>query len=193
MFKHIFIIAGPNGAGKTTNAKSLIPDLNTLYEFVNADKIAGGLAPMRPESVALTASKLMIKRLRELLSLNKNFAFETTAAGTNYLKYLRQARSKGYEINLLFLWLSSPDLAINRVAQRVNQGGHHVPNEIVRRRYYSGIKNLIKHYLPIADKALILDNSNTEQRKNVAYKNNQKHFKIEDPKTWEEIAKLAHG
>lgn len=98
---------------------------------------------------------LMIKRLRELLDADKSFAFETTASGTNYVKHLKSAKANGYQINLTFLWLSKPEEAVKRVAQRVKQGGHNVPQDSVIRRYYSGIKNLMMHYLPLADEAFI--------------------------------------
>src|SRR5580704_2136057 len=97
-----------------------------LYEFINADEIARGLAPLHPESVAITASKLMLKRLRELFEADKSFAFETTAAGKNYIKYLKEAKARGYQLGLMFLWISSPEQAIQRVSKRVVQGGHHV-------------------------------------------------------------------
>src|SRR5580692_4024321 len=126
MSKKILMIAGPNGAGKTTMTLELITDQTMLYEFINADEIARGLAPLHPESMSLTASKLMLKRLKELLDANKTFAFETTGAGTNYIKHLGEAQAKGYEVHLMFLWLSSPDLAVKRVAKRVEQGGHHI-------------------------------------------------------------------
>jgi predicted ABC-type ATPase len=103
MSKRIIMIAGPNGAGKTTLASRLVPDLPILYEFINVDEIARGLAPLHPETVAISASKLMITRLRELLEAKKSFAFETTAAGTNYLKYLREAKERGYQVGLMFL------------------------------------------------------------------------------------------
>src|SRR5436189_4742062 len=103
--KRIFIIAGPNGSGKTTTALSLLPDMIGIYEFINADEIARGLAPFHPESMALTASKLMVMRLRELLKANRSFAFETTASGRNYIKYLKEARDNQYEVNLIYLWL----------------------------------------------------------------------------------------
>src|SRR5438105_5656683 len=115
MSKKILMIAGPNGAGKTTMTLELIRGCSMLYEFINADEIARGLAPLHPESMALTASKLMIKRLKELLEASKSFAFETTASGTNYVKHLKDAKSKGYEISLTFLWLTSPAQAIERV------------------------------------------------------------------------------
>ncbi len=192
MDKKIFIIAGPNGAGKTTTALALQPDLLSIYELINADEIARGLAPMHPESVSLAASKLMVHRLRELLAAKKNIAFETTAAGINYVKHLEKARSMGYEINLMYLWLSSPGLAVKRVEHRVAEGGHHVPRETIERRYIAGIKHVITHYLPLADTALILDNSN-DQQKIIARKSIPNTLKIEDKKTWEEILRLAHA
>src|SRR6185503_997033 len=187
MNKKIFMIAGPNGAGKTTTAMSLISNIVMLDEFINADEIARGLAPMHPESMSLTASKLMLKRLRELIGSNKNFAFETTGSGTNYIKHLKEAQINGYEVNLMFLWLSSPDLATERVACRVKQGGHHVPEDTIRRRYYSGMKNLIHHYLPIVDKALIVDNSIAGFNKVIASKHAVNDLKIEEPIIWNEI------
>lgn len=192
MAKKMFMIAGPNGSGKTTTAMSLILETDSLYEFINADEIAKGLAPMHPESTALTASKLMLKRLRELVDNNKNFAFETTAAGTNYIKHLKEAQAKGYEVELLFLWLSSPELAIDRVAKRVAQGGHHIPEETIRNRYRNGIRNLIQHYLPISNYALIMDNSSFGSNTVIAKKDAQTGFTIEAPMIWKEIERMAH-
>jgi len=191
MTKKIFMIAGPNGAGKTTTALSLIANDTMIYEFINADEIARGLAPMHPEGMSLTASKLMLKRFKELLETNKNFAFETTASGTNYIKHLKEAQINGYEVHLIFLWLSDPDLAVKRVAQRVVQGGHHIPEDTIRRRYYSGLKNLIKHYLPLANRALIFDNSITELNKIIARKNITDGLKIEEPIIWKQIEEIA--
>jgi predicted ABC-type ATPase len=192
MSKRILMIAGPNGAGKTTMALTLIPDLPMFYEFINADEIARGLSPLHPESMALTASKLMIKRLKELLEADKSFAFETTASGTNYIKHLKEAKSKGYETGLMFLWLSTPEQAIQRVIERVRQGGHHVPEDVIKRRYYAGLKNLLKYYLPLADSALVLDNSpgeiqNVIARKNLGYSLEVKHMSI-----WEKMQELGH-
>lgn len=157
------------------------------------DEIARGLAPLHPESMSLTASKLMLKRLKELLDANKTFAFETTGAGTNYIKHLKEAQAKGYEVHLMFLWLPSPDLAIKRVAKRVEQGGHHIPEETVRRRYYLGIKNLIIHYLPLVDRALILDNSVAESTKIIAKKHAKDDLKVEELIIWKEIHEVAHA
>lgn len=194
--KRILMIAGPNGAGKTTIASRLIPDLPMLYEFINADEIARGLAPLHPETVALSASKLMITRLRELFEANKSFAFETTAAGTNYIKYLKEAKSKGYQLGLIFLWVSSSNQAIQRVSKRVSQGGHNVPAETVKRRYYAGIKNLFKYYLPLADFAIILDNSLPleDTDRIIASKSVQYPLEVENKTVWKKMERTAaHG
>ena len=126
------------------------PNFTNIYDFINADEIAQGLAPFHPESMALMASKLMIKRLQDLLKANTSFAFETTASGRNYIKYLTEARGNGYKIHLMYLWLNNENLAVERVAKRVAQGGHHIPEEIIRKRYKLGMINIIKYYLPLA-------------------------------------------
>jgi predicted ABC-type ATPase len=193
MSKKILMIAGPNGAGKTTLTLELIKDPSAIYEFVNADEIAKGLAPLHPESKALEASKLMIKRLKELLINGKSFAFETTASGTNYVKHLKDAKAKGYEINLTFLWLASPEEAIKRVAQRVKQGGHHVPEDTIKRRYYLGLKNLLTSYLPLADSAKILDNSSEEsKRRMIARKDRKGILEIFNKDIWKQMEKIDH-
>lgn len=192
MTKKIIMIAGPNGAGKTTTAVSLISDTSMVYEFINADEIARGLAPIHPESMSLTASKLMLKRFKELLEANKNFAFETTASGKNYIKHLEEAQANGYEVHLMFLWLYSPDLAVQRVAHRVEQGGHYIPEGTIRRRYYAGIKNLIKYYLPLSDTAIILDNSIAKMNRVIVSKHIIDGLKIEEPDIWKEIQVVAN-
>lgn len=186
MTKKILMIAGPNGAGKTTITLELMAKGPKLYEFINADEIAKGLAPLHPESMALTASKLMIQRLKELLVAGKSFAFETTASGTNYMKHLKSAKSKGYEVNLTFLWLSSPEQAVKRVAQRVKQGGHHVPEATIIRRYFTGIKNLMNLYLPFADTAIIMDAS-SEKTGIIARKNSDDSINILNQTLWKKL------
>jgi predicted ABC-type ATPase len=191
MLKQILMIAGPNGAGKTTLSKNLFSQNKpVLYEFINADEIARGLAPLNPDSVSLTASKLMIQRFRQLLQDNKSFAFETTAAGTNYVKHLKNAKSQGYEVNLAFLWLDDPDQAIARVAQRVKQGGHHIPRDVIVRRYYAGGKNFLLHYLPIADSVVVINNSpHVTSTALIAKKDSQHPLQIVDIHLWEQLQK----
>lgn len=163
--KEIHIISGPNGAGKTTSAKSLLPDFLETNEFVNADKIAAGLSPLNPESVSLLAGKLMLKRIDDLMDQDKSFAIETTLSGRNYVDLINNARQKGYLINLIFLYLDIPELAKDRVENRVQAGGHNIPEIDIMRRFYRGIRNLIDFYLPIVDTASVYDASTTTRKK----------------------------
>jgi len=155
---NLYIISGCNGAGKTTASYTVLPDLLNCTEFVNADIIAAGLSPFNPESVALEAGRIMLQRINDLLETRVDFAFETTLATKNYVSFIKKAKEKGYNVTLLYLWLSSPQLAIDRVAKRVSQGGHYIPADIIERRYYRGIKNLFNLYMPICDNWIIVDN-----------------------------------
>ena len=133
-------------------------------EFVNADEIAKGLSPFNPESVAIEAGRLMLKRIEELLSDGADFAFETTLATRSYANLIRRAQEKGYYVMLVYFWLETPELALNRVQMRVAAGGHNIPQEVVRRRYANGIRNLMQIYTPICDYWIIVDNSNSPFR-----------------------------
>jgi predicted ABC-type ATPase len=157
--KDIVILGGPNGAGKTTAASILLPAMLGIREFVNADEIARGLSPFNPEESAVAAGRLMIERIQVLIQDGKSFAFETTCAGRGHVRTLQSCRSAGYRQTLIYLWLPSPEAAISRVARRVAQGGHHIPEQVIRRRYSAGLKNMHRLYLPLVDVAYIYDNS----------------------------------
>jgi predicted ABC-type ATPase len=158
--KIIYIIAGCNGAGKTTASLTILPEILNCKEFVNADNIAFGLSPFQPEKVAFEAGRIMLERIETLLKLNKNFAFETTLSTKSYKYRLLKAKQNGYTVKLLFFWLPSIEMAINRVAIRVLEGGHNIPTEIIARRYSRGIENLFKIYIPLCDDWAVFDNSN---------------------------------
>ena len=157
--ENLYIIAGCNGAGKTTASFTILPEILDCKEFVNADEIAKGLSPFQPEKVSLEADRIMLDRINELLKSDENFAFETTLATKSHKSKLLLAQEKGYNVTLLFFWLQNVKLAIERVKIRVQEGGHNIENEVIRRRYVNGIKNLFNIYLPIADEVLIFDNS----------------------------------
>ncbi len=159
--KHLYIISGPNGAGKTTASYSVLPKILQCKEFVNADEIARGLSPFNPESVAVEAGRLMLNRIRDLLSRNESFSIETTLATRSYFRLVDNAHRQGYEVTLLFFWLKSPEQAQERVAERVSKGGHNIPKDIIVRRYYEGIDNLFKIYMPIVDTWVLVNNSET--------------------------------
>jgi len=157
---NLYIIAGCNGAGKTTASFTILPKMLDCREFVNADEIARGISPFQPEKVAIKAGKVMLTRIEELLAEETDFAIETTLTTTTYKKTIRRAQDSGYEVTLLFFWLNSEKLAIDRVKQRVKEGGHNIPEETIRRRYHRGIKNLLDIFSDICDNYMIIDNSN---------------------------------
>ncbi len=156
---NLYIISGCNGAGKTTASYSVLPDMLNCREFVNADEIAKGLSPFQPDKVAIEAGRIMLSRIKDLINHNTDFAFETTLSTKSYVHFIREAQSKGYFVTLVYFWLNSPELAVERVKTRVIYGGHNIPEDVIRRRYKTGINNLSKLYLPICDYWLIIDNS----------------------------------
>ena len=155
---NLYIIAGPNGAGKTTASFNLLPDVLHCPNFVNADEIARGLSPFNPESVAIEAGRLMLKRISELLQRNESFSIETTLSTRSYFRLIEKAHTQGYEVTLLFFWLKSPEQAIERVAERVAKGGHNIPEDIIVRRYWEGLDNLFNIYMPIVDTWVLVNN-----------------------------------
>ncbi len=140
-----------NGAGKTTASFTILPELLNVKEFVNADEIAKGLSPFQPEKVSIEAGKIMLRRINELVSQNLDFAFETTLASRSFVSLCNAAREVGYQICLIFLWLDSKELAIERVKQRVLEGGYNIPTETIVRRYSNGLKIFFLLYKDIVD------------------------------------------
>jgi len=155
----LYIVAGCNGAGKTTASFTLLPELFSCMEFVNADEIARGLSPFRPDSVALEAGRAMLNRIKDLTEAGETFAFETTLSANSYIGKIRAARKKGYMTVLIYIWLEHPGLAKERVRTRVNEGGHDIPPNVIERRYTRGIRNLFVKYLQEVDGVFIIDNS----------------------------------
>lgn len=159
---NLYIISGPNGAGKTTASYTVLPEILDCREFVNADEIARGLSPFNPEGVAIEAGRLMLMRIEELLAACEDFAIETTLATRSYVSLVRRAQAKRYTVTLVYFRLESPELAAERVAQRVAGGGHNIPTDVIRRRYEKGINNLFELYINVVDSWLIFDNTNSE-------------------------------
>ncbi len=183
--KKLYIIAGPNGAGKTTASMEYLKvDLNCM-EFVNADNIAYGLSPFQPEKVAITAGKLMLKRIDELLELQIDFAIETTLSSMQLMRIIERAKEKHYEIILLFYWLDSVDLAVRRVENRVANGGHNIPKDTIERRYYRGINNLFQLYIKTVDYWLLIDNSDINPE--IISEGTSQEVKINNEDKWKAI------
>ena len=160
----IVIIAGPNGAGKTTFAREFLPNEGNCPTFINADLIAAGISPFAPESVSIRAGRLMLDEIDDRVRNRKSFAFETTLSGRSYLHKIRQWQELGYHVKLLFLSLPNADVAIARVAARVSQGGHNIPENIIRRRFDSGLKNFDTMYKQQVDAWMLYDNSESKPR-----------------------------
>lgn len=157
---NMYVIAGCNGAGKTTASYSILPEMLDCTEFINSDEIAKGLSPFQPKAVKFEATRIMLERMRTLIELGSDFAFETTLATKTFEAILKRAKEKGYKITLVFFWLDTPELAYCRVQERVAHGGHDVPKDVVYRRYVMGTRYLSKIYIPMVDYWMIIDNSN---------------------------------
>jgi predicted ABC-type ATPase len=164
MDAHAYIIAGPNGAGKTTFAKDFLPNYTDCREFLNADLVAAGISPFDPDAAAISAGRVLLSRMRQLISQRRDFGFETTLAGRAYVSLFRQMKDRGYRLHLFYLWLPSVELAIARVADRVELGGHNVPEDVIRRRFAVGGRNLIESYLPLFDTWMLFDSSTHRPR-----------------------------
>lgn len=159
---NLYVVAGPNGAGKSTFARLFLPEYADCREFVNADLIAAGLSPFNPESLAIQAGKLMLERIEALAEARVDFGFETTLAGKSWVPLFQRLRERGYRLHIFFLWIPGPELALARIEERVRAGGHAVPEEVVRRRYYRGIRNFFENYASMVDNWLIFDGSRQE-------------------------------
>ncbi|WP_028310931.1 zeta toxin family protein [Derxia gummosa] len=153
------IIAGPNGAGKTTFAREFLPNEAGCPVFVNADLIAAGLSPFAPEQAAIQAGRLMLRELDRHFAARQSFALETTLSGRAYLRLIEQWRAADYRVKLIFLSLASADEAVARVALRVRQGGHHIPEPVIRRRFEAGLSNFRELYAPRVDAWALYDNA----------------------------------
>ena len=160
----MYIISGCNGSGKTTASYTLLPELLDCSEFVNSDEFAKSLAPFHPETAYITASRYMLKKLRYLFTRREDFCIETTLATRSLLKTVRMAQDQGYFVTVVYLWLRSPEIAIKRVAARVEAGGHDVAPDVIRRRYYTGLEYFFDLYAPVCDKWMLVDNSEADFR-----------------------------
>lgn len=160
----LYVVAGPNGAGKTTFAKRFLPHYARCLDFINPDLIAGGLSPFAPERVRLEAGRLMLMRMYQYASAGRSFAIETTLAGRSYLPMFKRLKARSYSMHLFYLWLPSVDLAVRRVADRVRQGGHNIPESDIRRRFSKSLHNLFQLYRPVFDSLHFFDNSGNVPR-----------------------------
>ena len=186
----LYIISGCNGAGKTTAAYTMLPEMLECSEFVNSDEFAKGLSPFQPEKASIQASRYMITKIRYLLKRQKDFAVETTLATRSLLKTVQLAQSAGYTVTLLYFWLNSPELAIERVQARVEAGGHNIPEETIRRRYQVGIDYFFHYYSPICERWILADNSQIPFRV-IAEGSKDTIINIKDEETFQKIRSIG--
>ena len=182
----LYIISGCNGAGKTTASYTMLPEMLECSEFVNSDEFAKGLSPFQPEKASIQASRYMITKIRYLLKRQRDFGIETTLATRTLLKTIRMAQAAGYTVTLLYFWLNSPELAIERVAARVETGGHNIPEETIRRRYRVGIDYFFHDYAPICERWILADNSQIPFRV-IAEGSKNDLINIKDETTYDKI------
>lgn len=185
MAKNLYIIAGCNGAGKTTASFTVLPEILDCDEYVNADEIARGISPFKPERVAIQAGRIMLLRIRELLAAGVSFALETTLATKSYQNLIKEAKSEGYTVTILFFYLESVALAIDRVSIRVKEGGHNIPVDVIERRYYSGIQNFFSVYQNLVDVWQFYDNSGLSPELLAYYENEE--INIFNNAKWESL------
>jgi len=155
----VFVLAGPNGAGKSTAAPVLVQEMAGIDRYINADAIARGLSPFDPGISVVAAGRVMLRHMDELAAERQSFAIETTLAGVRLAKRLERLRDDGYQIHIVYLWLHSPELAIERVAQRVRLGGHSIDESVIKRRYFRSLENFVAIYSPLAELWRVYDNS----------------------------------
>jgi predicted ABC-type ATPase len=187
----VILIGGPNGAGKTTLSRAVVSESLGVAEFVNADVIAQGLSGFDPERAAMQAGRVMLTRLRELAAARASFAFESTLASRTFAPWLAGLVAGGYDFNLVFVWLSSPALAVERMKLRVSKGGHFVPPDTVRRRYRRAIANFVTLYMPLATRWAVYDNSATGDPKLVAFMDAGKPAVVAAARPWKRILEIA--
>lgn len=185
----LYIVSGCNGSGKTTASYTILPEMLQCSEFVNSDEFAKGLSPFSPDSASIQASRYMLLKIHYLLERKSDFGIETTLATRSLKKIVLQAQKLGYFVTVLYFWLESPDVAVSRVRARVEAGGHNVPEDTIRRRYYTGLQYFFQDYSPIADRWILADNTHIPFT--VIAQGWQKHMVVKDNQKYEAIARLA--
>lgn len=185
----VIVFAGPNGAGKSTHADAILAKLG-IETFVNADYIARGLSGRNTDSVAFEAGRIMLKRLRQLADSKADFAFESTLSSRTFALFLRALKVQGYAVVIYYFSLENPLLAVRRVKLRVSLGGHHVPSDVVRRRFGRSLSNFFKLYSPLADEWTLFDNSGENDARVIATQS-VNHLTVTEAATWQKLQKLS--
>jgi predicted ABC-type ATPase len=159
-----YIIAGSNGAGKTTFATQFLPFYADCRNFINPDLLARAFSPFDPDAGMLRAGRAVLEGIAQFTAARKDFAFETTLSGRSYVPLLGRVKQAGFKLHMFYLWIPSPDLALMRICDRVENGGHNVPERDVRRRFGRTLSNLFRLYRPLLDTLHFFDNSSDPPR-----------------------------
>lgn len=183
----MYIIAGCNGSGKTTSSYTLLPELLECREFVNSDEFAKSLSPFDPSAASVSASRYMLMKIMYLLERNEDFCIETTLATRTLANVIRDAQRRGYYVTIIYFWLNSVNLGIERVRARVAAGGHNIPEDVLVRRYHIGLKYFFESYISLCDRWVLADNTKipftvvAEGTKDLTFiKDNEKYRKIQN-------------
>ncbi len=186
----LFILSGCNGSGKTTASYSLLPELLECSELVNSDEFAKSLSPFNPSAASVIASRYMLAKIKYLLSRKVDFIIETTLATRSLTNIINEAKELGYEVTLIYFWLNSVELAINRVKKRVASGGHSIPEDVIRRRYVMGLKYFFEIYSPICHRWVLADNSKSPFT--VVAEGTKDNIQIKDEEKYALIRKICY-
>ncbi len=185
----LYVISGCNGAGKTTASYALLPEMLGCSQFVNSDEFAKSLSPFSPDAASIQASKLMLLKMNYLFNRKEDFAIATTLATRSLKRMIVKSRAQGYNVTILYFWLNSPELAIERVRARVASGGHNIPDEVVRRRYTAGLHYFFNVYRQMADRWILADNSKIPFK--VVAEGQKDLLTIKDEETYNIISEMA--
>ncbi len=183
----VVVIGGPNGAGKSTIAPQILRDALEVAEFVNADVVARGLSAFDPGSVAVAAGRVMLERLQELAGRRQSFGFETTLSTRSFAPWLRKLSADGYRVIVVYVWIPSPELSIQRIQDRIRAGGHFVPDATVRRRFTRSLRNFFQLYQPLASSWSMVDNSHLSGPNLIASGERSDVQSIGNPSLWERL------
>ena len=186
----LYILSGCNGSGKTTASYTLLPEMLECSQFVNSDEFAKSLSPFNPSEASVSASRYMLQKIYYLLGNHLDFCVETTLATRSLMGIINDAKSRGYEVLILYLWLKSPELAISRVKSRVEAGGHNIPEHVVRRRYYMGLNYFFETYAPVCDRWILADNSTSPF--SIVAEGGKSSISIKDKEKYDIILKIAY-
>ena len=186
----MYIISGCNGSGKTTASYTLLPEMLECNQFVNSDEFAKSLSPFNPAEASVSASRYMLQKIYYLLGNHMDFCVETTLATRSLMGIINDAKSRGYSIVILYFWLRSPEMAISRVKDRVAAGGHNIPEDVVRRRYYMGLTYFFETYAPVCDRWILADNSVSPFT--IVAEGDPDGMRIKDPAKYELIHSIAY-